>query len=203
LLVRVLPSKVKVLVVDPVSSGSKFKGELATPFTVVTKFDPDKDVELVLIIGLVLETTPLTVVVRLFPVVVVVLVVKPVKSGNKSKADPVTPLTVVVRLEPVRVLDTVVPAFIADCKSWVDTTPFTVEVRLVPDNVRALVVDPVNNGKRFKGAEATPFTVVTRFDPDKDVELVFIKLTVPSDTPLTLPDKVLPVEVKAPELIIG
>lgn len=99
-----------------------------------------------LIIGEILETIPLTVVVRLLPEVVVELVVNPVRSGRRSKFTPVTPLTVVVRFEPVNTLLTVVPVLIADCRFCVVETPLTVEMMLVSESESEFVVPALIKG---------------------------------------------------------
>jgi hypothetical protein len=115
------------------------------PLTAVVKVLALELFATVLIIDCNPVLTPLTVEVNpLVPLLTRVLVVEPVSRGNKFKGVPVTPFTVVVRLDPLKVLETVVPALIADCKSWVETIPLTVEERLVPESESALVVAPAS-----------------------------------------------------------
>jgi predicted lipid carrier protein YhbT len=90
--VKVLPNKLKLLVVPAASAGVRSKAVLATPFTVVVKLVPVSEVSLVLIIGTAVPGTPFTVVLKLFPVDVFDTVVAAVIPDGVNKAPPSVPI---------------------------------------------------------------------------------------------------------------
>jgi hypothetical protein len=117
-------------------------------------------------------TTPFVVFVSVLVAEVRVLVVAPVRSGNKFKFAPVTPFTVVVRFVPVKELETPLTALL------VATTPFTVDVRVFVARLRVLVVAPVSRGSKFSDVLGTPFTVLVKLVPVRPKTFVLMMLAV-------------------------
>jgi hypothetical protein len=179
-----------------------------TPFTSDSKVFPEEISELELIKDTVPRETPFTFPVRLlteelnepeftifteFPTPLVVLVrVLPVEVVTFvliiGTVEPVTPFTVVERVLPREVFDTVVPALKAPSRSCVLATPFTVEVRLVPESESTLLFTI--------GADVvvTPFTVLVRLLPveERELELIMLAFWL---IPFTVELRLLPVEV--------
>ena len=89
--VKVLPNKLKVLVVPAEIAGAKSKGVLATPFTVVIKVVPANDVSLLFIILTPVPVFPFTVVLKLFPADVFETVVAAVIVVGVNKVPPSVP----------------------------------------------------------------------------------------------------------------
>ena len=198
--VNTLPDNPSVLVVAALRAGVKFNAVDDTPFTVVVKLVPLKDVVLLLIMGTVAPATPFTVVLKLLAdevlltlvtamvvsVMPLILLVKTLPDTlnelvlTMGTAAPATPLIVVVKLLPDEVFATV---FTAEA---VAATPFTVDVKVLAEEVKVCVVAAVIAGVKFKAVDATPFTVVVKLVPLKEVALELIMFTPLPVTPFTV-----------------
>jgi hypothetical protein len=216
--VRVLPERLKSLVVPAEIAGDKSKAVLETPFIVVVKLVPVNEVVFELTIGapvLVIpftvtvdvlavdaletpltasevEVTPFTFEVSVLPERLKSLVVPAEIAGDKSKAVLEIPFIVVVKLVPVNEVvfeltigapvlvipfTVTVDVLAVDAletpltASEVEETPFTFEVRVLPERLKSLVVPAEIAGDKSKSVLETPFTVVVKLVPVNEVVL--------------------------------
>ena len=90
----------------------------------------------------------------------------------------VIPFTVTVEVFTLDALETPLTA------SDDEVMPFTLDVNVFPDKLKALVVPAVIAGVKSRAVLATPFTVVVKLVPDNDVSFVLIigapELVIPS-----------------------
>ena len=82
------------------------------------------------------------------------------------------------------------------------TTPLTVDVKVLPDRPKVLVVAPVKSAVRSKGADTIPLTLEVKLEPESESPLELITGVVPETTPLTVEVSRLPVVDTALELMI-
>lgn len=206
---------VKLLFVDEAKKVYSEEIEVVaiTPL-IVEVITPEVAVKLLLLIMLVVSVTPFTIeVITLFKESILLLLIIPLVIVAPLPLTVEARVKLFVEVEIVKKL--VVPVLITDCKSVVVETPFTVEVKTVPETLRPfeviielvaitplivvvkmlLLADWVKLLMIFVIPEDIPFTITSKKFPVEEAVLLLIIVLVPI-TPFTFEDNILLDEVK-------